>query len=175
MLKQNYDFLIAVDTNTEVVDGTRLSTCFSYVVPRKLAEHDDKVLFVPLCGYVFINVREFINPELLGWHLILKNHVETVPAKIARVGMIVDSNLGNLPKINQRGMPYLLEHKLPAHVTLIYASDAMTDTLPNQMLRYCDKAAEQASNQLRCNMKALKELSNGERMCDGYARFSARL
>jgi hypothetical protein len=168
-LKASYDYLLAIDTNTSERAGLRVSVTIAYVVPSRLRTVKSEIRFVPLCGYVAVNVRQSINPEALGWHLILKNHLGRTLRQKARVGAIVDSELDRLPAINSRAIPYYSGHYLPQNVTLVYASDATADELPNQMIRYCDKAATAAMAKIFEDAQQLKALRSDDPNCVGYA------
>jgi hypothetical protein len=60
---------------------------------------------------------------------------------MSRVGLVVDSELGKIEKINNGILPYIGSFLLPSHIKLLYASDAASDTLQNQMIKYCHRAA----------------------------------
>jgi len=59
-----------------------------------------------------------------------------------RIGIIVDSSLGQLPAINDRSAPLLRDRYLPPGFTLIFASDVSVDSIPNALIRQCHSQAD---------------------------------
>lgn len=167
-LKKSFDYLIAVDTNTRTVAGRRLSVAFAYYSPKPLNSMTNEIPFDPLGGFAMLDVKTHINPERLGWHLVLKHHFQDLSAKF-RTGLIVDSELGNLKSINDRHSPYYRDYLLPKGVTMLYASDAASDQLPNQMIRYCDKAAESVFKYFGDDLSGLSHIGSDDDNCAGYA------
>ena len=80
----------------------------------------------------------------------------------------MDSELGLLPKINTRQRPYYKEHFLPDYATLIYASDAESGVLPNEMLRYCHTMADKLLEFLERKCPVIPEPNNGDENFTGY-------
>jgi hypothetical protein len=59
-----------------------------------------------------------------------------------KVGMIVDSDLGNLDSYNTQKMPVCSGQMLPNNVTLIYASsDNKNDSIVNRIIAIADEAS----------------------------------
>jgi hypothetical protein len=56
-----------------------------------------------------------------------------------KIGVIVDSDLGNLNDYNQRMKPICDNYFLPAEFELIFASDKVTDNIFNRMIATCHK------------------------------------
>ena len=54
-----------------------------------------------------------------------------------RVGLIVDSDLGNLSDFNKRVKPVSDEFYLPTNFELIYASDRANDNILNEVIITC--------------------------------------
>lgn len=143
-LKQNFDHLVAVDTNRISSSQGDIAVAVAYYVPNILSEYDGKIPFCPLACYAMLNVYPGLNPEILGWNLVIQNRLASETARRRRIGLIVDSELGRLGQFNTRALPYIGSEFLPTHVQLLYATDAATDTIQNQMLRYCHNAADSA-------------------------------
>lgn len=173
-LRANFDHLIAIDTSTTHEDGVRISATIAYCVPNPLSSYRAEIPFIHLCGYVMVNVKEGVNPETLGWYLILSNHVSKGSQKNLRIGVVVDSEFGKISKINSRESPYYAGNFLPSNATLIYAADAAADTLPNQMLRMCDKTSKVARAHFAKRVIELRSLKSADPNCDGYAYFRAK-
>jgi hypothetical protein len=169
-LRANFDFLLAIDTNTRVIAGRRVSITVAYRTPKSIKIRGD-IAFIPVCGYVMLDVDSSINPERLGWQLVLSSNIDAVALKHERLGVIVDSELGALPEMNSRSQPIYEDSFLPNFATLIYASDASADSLPSQMIRYCDKAAEAVFSRLMVDLSILEGVKMPYAGCAGYAWF----
>ncbi|WP_207878181.1 hypothetical protein [Pseudomonas sp. 32_A] len=145
-LKKQFDYLIAIDTNTiekpERTQGCRVSVCASSAINQSLDSLPENVQSTPVAAYLIVDPGPTVNPEPLGWHLNISRLI-TIPAlNSKKIGVIVDSELGLLPEINARKTPYYGEHILPENMTLIYASSDKPETLANQMIKHCDAMAE---------------------------------
>lgn len=143
-LKQNFDHLVAVDTNRISTAQGDIAVAVAYQVPDMLSKYDYEIPFLPLACYAMLNVYSGLNPEILGWHLVIQNWLGSETARRRRIGMVVDSELDQLDQFNSRALPYIGHELLPTHVQFLYATDAAADTIQNQMLRYCDNAANAA-------------------------------
>jgi len=152
-LQKKYDYLIAVDTNTITkpsrTQGCRVSVCASAAIPEQLSCLRGDLVSHPVAGYLILDPGPAVNPELLGWHLNIVRLAAAPWLSSKRIGVIVDTELGLLPDINARKIPYYGSYKLPANMTLIYASSDKPETFINQMLRHCDDMAEKGIEEFR--------------------------
>ena len=87
--------------------------------------------------------------EKIGWLLTIERMQRAgVLSRYRRIGLIVDSDLSQHQKINEREQT-LLERKLPEGITLIYASaDTGRDELQNKLIASADKLADQVFQKL---------------------------
>lgn len=152
-LRKKFDYLIAVDTNTEVsrIDGFKVSACFICCIIEPLAALKDEVPYQHLASYLILDSGDEGNAERLGWHLVATVHINTPYLRTKRVGVIVDSELADHVAINARTKPYYGSHLLPQNMSLIYASSDKIETLANEMIRMNDKNSSHF-------MKAVKEM-----------------
>lgn len=146
-LKKNFDFICAVDTNTRVIQGKRVSVVAVVTVKSiTLPERDGLKSYwkhdVPFC-IEYVELSQ--NPENFGWIAA----IQLLKARkfiddSMRVGMIVDSDLGKLRSYNERKEPVGLGLYLPANIQLVYAtSDAGKESIVNVSLGLADSAASQ--------------------------------
>ncbi len=142
-LRKQFDYLIAVDTNTELtrIDGYKMSACSICCIVDPLASVTEHTAYEHLAAYLILDSGDEGNAELLGWHLVATRHINTPFLRTKRVGVVVDSELGDHVAINARTKPYYSNHMLPANMTLIYASDAAAETFLNGMIKMNDKNA----------------------------------
>ena len=101
---------------------------------------------MPKLGFAPTHALEFRNVDCHPDLLALKHHIvqmESDPNRCSAgaVAFIVDSHLGNLPKIASRDLPVLDDCFFPEWADLVYASDAAQDSLANVLLRASDRAA----------------------------------
>lgn len=140
-LQKKYDYLIAVDTNTEKkrIGGYKVSACFISCVAEHLSSLDEEIPYHHLACYLILDSGDEGNAERLGWHLAATGHASTPFLRTQRVGMVVDSELGDHMAINARTKPYYAEHLLPDHLSLLYASADKIETITNEMMKMNEK------------------------------------
>ncbi|AJY51505.1 hypothetical protein [Halomonas sp. KO116] len=148
-LLRQYKWLLAVDTNYITLKDVVYACTVVYATTEELYPGIKEVPYAPLVTYLFKNPRSNTNPELIGWHLALKHLYQ--PRDRSQIGMVVDSEAGNLSAFNSRVKPYLDEYVLPSYVDLIYASADQGSKLPNQMIKLCDKVGAQVLNYFRAH------------------------
>lgn len=170
ILRKNFDFLFAVDTNTGIIGDERTSISVSYFVPKKLSSYSKSIPFLGFCAFEINGVVDGINPETVGWHILferLRNSV--VFQHNTRIGVIVDSELDKILEMNRRNTPYYEGYYLPDGIQLVYASsDTGKELLPNQMISYCDKVAEKCLNCFAQKSVQTNKILNGDRNSRGY-------
>jgi len=136
----SYDHLIAVDTNTNYTNGSSVSiTAAFHIMPGS-----EKSNFI-CCSAKVIALLEFWNvvekPENLGWWKILEA-LQGHPNFKGKIGLIVDSDLGDHTAFNLREKPIFRDFYLPENVTIIYASDrGGAEHLSTKMISYCHNLA----------------------------------
>lgn len=106
-----------------------------------------KLGFAPTHALEFHNVD--CHPDLLALkHLIQQMETDQRRLMAGRIGIIIDSHLGNFPKIVSRELPVLDECYFPEWADLTYASDAAADSVPNMLLQASDRAASSLLRQI---------------------------
>ncbi len=169
-LRNNFDFIFAVDTNTGVIADEKISISVCYYVPKRLSLYKESIPFLPLSIFEINCVKEGVNPEIIGWHILIKTlHDSPTFKSNSRIGIIVDSELGKIPDINTRSIPYYETYYLPQPIQLIYASsDTGKEYLPNQMISYCDKLADRCIVYFREKGLQTNKRVNGDQNFFGY-------
>jgi hypothetical protein len=165
-------YLFAIDTNTRMLSGRRISFMLACMLPTRIRDLPKKIELRGLCAYALFETAQGVNPETVAWHLFLQRHI--LPACFPTgevVGLVVDSELGLLPKINARTEPYYDKHMLPSSTTFIYASsDAATDTIPSKMIRYCDVMGNRLFDDLAPQLERLPNPTNGDTHFKGFVQ-----
>lgn len=138
----SYDHLIAVDTNTYQLGGSKVSITAAYhVIPGKKNKKGAQLFIAALALVEFWNVSN--KPENFGWLQVLLALYEEPERFDGNIGLIVDSDLGNHSAFNCRELPIFDEFYLPENVSLIHATDSgAPEILASNLIRRCHKLAE---------------------------------
>jgi len=128
-----YDLFFAIDTNTKIVRGAKVSVtaviCGASAPPE--------IRYKPLGCFEFREVS--CPPERLGWAKAIQTHLKSSAYEDGqRCCVIVDAHLGELDGINARHEPILDDFLLPPNFTLDYATADAADNIQNRMLRLAD-------------------------------------
>jgi SEC-C motif len=139
---KDYDIIYAVDTNWRSINGVRLCSTgvvraspLNIVVPGKTG-----VNYALKFCFSFASTAD--KPENQAWNILI-NRIplwESISGKT--IGLIVDSDLGNLEKYNKREDSFFENHMLPHNMSLIYASAERDLGNPmNKMINLADVGA----------------------------------
>ena len=148
-LEKNYEYIVAADTNTATIEGKEVSvtgvvTATPTMLPGPKGLRNCWKFDVPFC-IEFIGAKK--GPENLGWAATLEQlHLRGCVTSVTKIGMIVDSNLGNIPAYNARTKEILPGILLPAAVQLIYASaDTGKENIINKIIAVADSVCHHKS------------------------------
>ncbi|MFA5275789.1 MAG: hypothetical protein WC417_02725 [Candidatus Omnitrophota bacterium] len=169
-LKNSVDYLCAIDTNSRVINDTKVSISVIAQVPGILREHKNAVPFYCLCAYLITDITNNINPETIGWHLFLSRKIiadHFINGR--RLGLVVDSELDKLDSINSKAYPYYENYFLPNYVSLIYAStDSGNEHIANRLIAFCDSCAKRIFEHIENNQIEIPKLNNGDKNFSGF-------
>jgi hypothetical protein len=147
-LKRNFEFVVAVDTNTRTIQGKQVSvtgvvTAKHTMLPGPNGLVEYWKFDVPFC-IEFIGVKT--KPENLGWATALEQlYLKGLIATTTKTGMVVESDLGNIPAYNSRKLEIVPGTMLPESVQLVYASsDAGKENIVNRILAVADSVSSQS-------------------------------
>lgn len=161
---QNFDFIFAIDTNTKEYNNQNLSvSCVVQCYKKQLAPDTIKFEFTPINFFEFRNIKE--KQENIAWgtliELIMKSEIYNNKIKI---GIVVDSDLGNILKMNNKQLPIFSNLFLPSNFELLYASaDTGKEFLLNKLISMCDKQASMFMDKIiNCELpnKKLEQINN---------------
>lgn len=129
---------VAIDTNTEEINGIKVSAA-SFLVCRLIREEGGyRVESLDGCGHIYEFHNVSGNPEMLA---ILKVAHDTMNGRgVSReneITFICDSDMGNHYSFSRREKPIYGEHYLPNGFFLTYASTDTGQELTNKLLRFC--------------------------------------
>lgn len=141
-----YKHLLAIDTN--------LRKCYSKILDKEiwmgygfavaLLEDNNGQFLQPLYNTPFDTSICPQKPENENWiRLIemLKNICKCEDER--KIGIVVDSDLDNIPAFNKREKPILGNYFLPDGFELIFASDKVTDNVFNRMIKLSHKISKE--------------------------------
>lgn len=169
ILKRQYSYLISIDTNSRTYKNRKVSICTCYAVPGKLKDHGNAIPFNHLVSYLIINPKSTLNPETIGWSLVIKHNLKLpLPNKNERLAIIVDSEKDSLESYNNKEKPYCGDVFLPEQVFLGYASDKEKDNLPGQMIKMCHNVSNQIAQKIFSDNFEIPHLSNSSDLYEGY-------
>lgn len=166
ILKKEYEHVIAIDTNSKEYDGDKISICTCYYVPGLIKHYRNEIPYEHLVTYIIRNPIEGINPEKIGWSLVLKNNIINTQKKVA---VVVDSEKDSLNKFNKK-FPYHLEDKLDDNINFVYASDKDIDSLAGSMIKMCHNASNLVFEKIKLTKTSLKGIKSDIETCEGYVQ-----
>lgn len=168
-IQSNYRLIAGMDTNDYDYQGCRISVSSSFLSDSATKKKSFSAQLLP--AFIISEVREDLNPEVVGWHLFFKHILPMLEVNSERrLGFVVDSELGKHQSINNREFPYYQEFYLPENVGLIYASSDTGTGAPNQLVRACDRASRELFGQIQEGSIILPAaLGGASRDFTGYA------
>lgn len=144
---RKFDSVIAIDTNKLLLNSQEfyLGAAFQF---KYLSEKE-----FPIDSYLiklFEPEQNSEKPENCNWKYLIEfimHHKQF--HKKARIALVVDSDLGNIPDYNERVKPIYKKYFLPDNFTLIYATSDKKESLFNSMIRLCDTFLKSFAEQLK--------------------------
>jgi hypothetical protein len=123
-----YSSVFALDTNTTVVESSRIS--IASAVRGKFTQSERGVeVDIQLQGAYELH-NAVGDPERLAWRLFLQELVNTPGYRPSmRIGVVVDSSLDALSRISRRQEAIHDEYYIPDGIELIFSSDAARDSV----------------------------------------------
>lgn len=142
-VNDNFDVVYAIDTNTKEVDGL----WYSVGVLLKLIKFEEEVKdnfpyeLKPIQFITSNNNCRKTNMEQWVWLKVIELICEYESAD-KKIGLVVDCDLGNLDKYNNKEKKICDKEFLPENITLLYASaDNKNSNILNIMIAAADKFA----------------------------------
>lgn len=155
-IRSKYQFLAGMDTNDYEYKGQKLSIASAYLSTSSILEDTFVTKILP--SFIISEVKPPINSEVVGWHMFFKHIFPLLELGGARLGFVVDSELGKHKSINNREEAYYNNFMLPDNVDLLYASSDTGTDAPNKLIRACDKASRELFSQLKNGTLTIPEV-----------------
>jgi hypothetical protein len=159
---ERFDLLLAIDTNFVTrPEGMIAMSCivhcdYTSLGHQVLVEFEARQLF---------ELRNVVGPpERIAWWLLIENVRSNAQFDSVRsVGIVVDSDFGNIAAYNERSRPILDEFYLPPKFELLYATaDTGSEFIANKLIVCADRMAK----------ALLERLVAGDIPDDGLLRIS---
>jgi len=169
---ENFDLIIAIDTNTNVIGEREISATgimLANWIEDPTTESKSLCYKAPFC----LEFTELSEPrEKIGWitalsELLKDNHLP----KAGKIGVIVDSYLGEIPAINAKAEPIYENIFLPSNMTLLYASsDVGLEYTANKLIKYADQSAKLVLEYIKSGRASINERVISGRPFKGYRK-----
>jgi len=145
---ESFDLIFAIDTNSKAVGNEIISIACVVGGKNVLMPSHTAIRYRSVNCLEFRNIRD--KAENIAWQKCIEL-IQAAPdyKSTKKICMIVDSDLGNIPRYNSREAPIYGNFYLPENIQLIYAStDSGKENIANQMIARCDKEATYLLNQV---------------------------
>jgi hypothetical protein len=159
---QHFDVVFAIDTNTRRIGNDLHSVAAMSIleireITRKpTGDLSEVKVNMNMFGALIRGKNIPGNPESWFWQVAIEEGIKKLYPKYSeelRIGLVVDSNVGNLEQLNSRELAIHEDYFLPKNLTLIYASaDTGTDYVLNKLIKICDREAELQLNLIEKGM-----------------------
>lgn len=144
----NFDHVYAVDTNTKYVNNTWLSAgCICYLAScqKDGTEYTYELKWVQQVTSINSFCRYQMEQHV--WNAAIA-YIQSIIPSNSTVALIVDCDLENIQKYNERSLKIRDAAYIPENFTLIYASADTGGTIANKMIAYSDTCASKVLEQL---------------------------
>lgn len=144
-LSSSFDLIIAMDTNTKVIAGDRISVagivhCVAQRIPDPGRE-GYHASFPWQGSLLFRDCPNDLSPEKFAWITEVRRINEGEPqAGSKKVALVTDHDLDNHALFNAKKQPIFGDFYLPDNFTLMYGrGDGPSENLLNHLVKHCDK------------------------------------
>lgn len=168
---ENFDFVFAMDTNThpqKCDDFFCSAAAIYYGDIQKVNEYERNMTCRPFMIIDWYHSWQ-MKIEPVTWMEAIKKLQEIIPSD-KKVGIVIDSELGNLEGYNNRTIPIFGQWFLPDNYTFMYATADANDEWCNKMIKQCDKTATQRLKEIIASPK-LKHNPSGSNAPMGFITY----
>lgn len=151
----SFDTIMAIDTNSYSIQKFDFTSHVGVAAQVLTTIENGQPIKHAKIIKVFTNNGKLEKPENYNWKNLIefiREHRNYLVTK--KYGIIVDSDLGNIPNYNSRKAPIIDDFYLPQNFQLIYASsDAANDEITNQVIAFCDKISKKMLDQISADIE----------------------
>ena len=144
-LSSAFDLIIAMDTNTKVIAGERISAAgIVHCVLQRIPDPDREGYYAsfPWQGtMLFRNCPSSLSPEKFAWITEMRRLNDNEPLRASKkFAVVTDHDLDNHTSFNARKASIFGDFYLPDNFTLMYGrGDGPNENLLNHLVKQCDK------------------------------------
>ena len=132
-----YEKLIVMDTNSKIIKNEMFSVGIAAHLVAKKNENNIDWEFIPI-NQIFTIVGKGEKIENRNWKSLIEYILQHPVYKPEhKLGIIVDSDLGEIDNYNSKQKPIFSEFYLPDNFELIFASDKTSDNPLSQAIKNC--------------------------------------
>ena len=166
-----FEHVFAIDTNTTFIGNHAISVAAVLHCILRSADNKHATL-----KYSFQGCLEYHNiegkPENLAWMELCKFISNDSDLKQKKIGLLVDSDLGNHESFNSRELPIYGTYCLPRNISLVYCStDGGKENVINRLIAFCDKKANEVLTFLKNDGVDAEKLEEAKVSNKPYSHF----
>ena len=142
-LSSSFDLIIAVDTNTKVIEGESVSVSgVVYCIVQKTPELNRYQVNFPHHGVIlFRNCPKELSPEKFGWLTVMQKAIRECLNK-EHFALITDHDMDALISYNNKQKPIFRDFYMPDNFRFMYGrGDGPSQNVLNYVIKLCDKKA----------------------------------
>ena len=149
-LSSTFDLIVAMDTNTKVIAGERISASgIVHCVLQRLPDPEPEGYYAsfPWQGtLLFRNCPSSLSPEKFAWITEIRRVNDAEPHPESRkFAVVTDHDLNNHTLFNAKKSPIFQDFYLPENFTLLYGrGDGSSENILNHLVKHCDKESSTA-------------------------------
>lgn len=145
-----YDRYLAIDTSYKTFENYLLcaTSCLSIEQNISGPMMKDEQCSILVWPRLIFSAKLGTKPERYGWMKVINSLLKSSLYNADRsYGVIVDSDLDDLQKINSRENSIIADFYVPKNISLIYASaDTGMDNMFNKLIQQADQVAKKSLN-----------------------------
>lgn len=144
-LSSTFDVIVAMDTNTRVIAGERISACgIVHCILQRLPDTEGEGYYASFPWQntlLFRNSPSNLPPEKFAWITEIRRIKNTEPhLGSSRVALVTDHDMNNHTLLNAKKSPIFGGLYLPDNFTLLYGrGDGSSESILNELVKHCDK------------------------------------
>lgn len=146
-LSSTFDVIVAMDTNTKVILGERISACgIVHCILQRYPDAEREGYYARFPWQktlLFRNSPSNLSPEKFAWITEIRRIKKAGPNMgSSRVALVTDHDMNNHTLFNDKESPIFGDIYLPDNFTLLYGrGDGSSESILNELVMHCDKEA----------------------------------
>ena len=146
---KRYDILLAMDTNSKIIKDELYSIGIAGHIIGEITDKFERWDFKAI-PKLFVLVGKAVKLENRNWKNLIEyilEHPKYNPQH--KIGIVVDSDLGEIDNYNNRSKPFIDNFTLPQNFDFLYASDKAQDNPLSMAIKHCHNVADKSLTLLK--------------------------